>query len=221
MRNNNYKLFHGLAMVYVTMLLVSNTVAVKLIAFKGFVLPAGIICFPIAYIFGDVLTEVYGYEKTKSVIWWGFACLALMSLVYYLAVIITPASFWDKQDAFSQLFGFVPRIAISSFVAYLVGSFLNAIIMSFLKVKTDGRYLWLRTISSTIVGEGVDSVIFNLSAFLFIFPLSDVLHIAFSGFVLKTLYEIIATPITYIVVAKIKKIEHEDVYDKGVSYKIF
>jgi len=218
---NNYKLFHGLAMIYVTMLLVSNTIAVKLIAFQGFVLPAGILCFPVAYIFGDVLTEVYGYKKTKSIIWWGFACLALMSIFYYLAIITTPASFWKKQEEFSQIFGIVPRIALSSFIAYLVGSFLNAYIMSLLKVKTNGKHLWLRTISSTIVGEGADSVVFNLSAFLFVFPFNDVLYIAFSGFILKTLYEIIATPVTYIIVNKIKSIEHEDVYDKNISYNPF
>ena len=121
-----FRLFHGLAMVFVATLMISNTIAVKVIDVGGFILPAGIICFPITYIFGDVLTEIYGYERTRSIIWWGFGCLALMSFFYYIATLLPNASFWNDQPAFQRLFGFIPRIAFASLIAYLIGSFLNA-----------------------------------------------------------------------------------------------
>lgn len=216
-----YRLYHAIGMLSVALLIISNTVAVKVVEIWGFVLPAGIICFPLAYIFNDVLTEVYGYEKTRSIIWWGFLALALTSIIYYVATILTPAPFWKEQESFAKLFGFVPRIAIASFLAYLVGSFLNSYVMSYMKIKTKGKYLWTRTIGSTIVGEGADSIVFNFVAFYGIFDLNNLLKIVISGFILKTLYEIIATPITYFVVNKLKKIESEDKFDHGISYNPF
>lgn len=216
-----YRLFHAVGMLSVALLIVSNTVAVKVVEIWGFVLPAGIICFPLAYIFNDVLTEVYGYEKTRSVIWWGFFALALTSIIYYVATILTPAPFWKDQESFAKLFGFVPRIAIASFLAYLVGSFLNSYVMSYMKIKTKGKHLWSRTIGSTIVGEGADSIVFNFVAFYGIFDFSNLIKIAISGFILKTLYEILATPLTYFVVNKLKKIENEDKFDHGISYNPF
>lgn len=216
-----YRLFHVMAIVFVTTLLVSNTIAVKVIQVWSFTLPAGILVFPVAYIFGDVLTEVYGYQRTRSVIWWGFFCLAVMSGFYYLASVLPPAAFWHDQAPFARLFGLVPRIAVSSFVAYLIGEFLNSTVLSKLKVRTGGRHFWLRAVSSTIVGQGADSVVFNLGAFAGIFPLPVVLFIAFSGFVLKSLYEVIALPLTYAVVMYVKRYEGVDVYDKGISYTPF
>lgn len=216
-----YRLFHVVAMVFVTMLLVSNTIATKIVDIAGFALPAGILCFPVAYIVNDVICEVYGYARTRSVIWIGFGCLALMSLLYYLATELPPAGFWDNQSAFQSIFGMVPRIATASFMAYLVGSFLNASIMSLMKVRMKGKYLWMRTIGSTIIGEGADSLIFNFIAFFGVFELSNVLYIAFSGFILKTIYEVIATPATYAIVRYLKRIENEDKYDIGISYNPF
>jgi hypothetical protein len=216
-----YRLFHAVAMVSVMCLIVSNTIAVKVIDLWGFVLPAGIICFPLAYIFNDVLTEVYGYEKTRSIIWWGFFCLALTSFFYYSSTLLTPASFWQDQEAYSKLFAFTPRIAIASFLAYLVGSFLNSYVISFMKVKTKGKHLWARTIGSTIIGEGADSIVFNTVAFAGIFPIENLLQIMLSGFVLKTAYEILATPLTYLVVGWLKKVESEDKFDVGANYNPF
>jgi len=216
-----YRVFTALAMIFCATLLVSNTIAVKIIHIYGFDLPAGIICFPVAYIFGDVLVEVYGYARTRRVIWYGFGCLALMSVFYYLAVLLPPAVFWKQQESFANLFGLAPRIALSSFVAYLVGSFLNAIVMSKMKLMTSGKFLWTRTIGSTIIGEGADSLVFNLCAFSFVFEMRQVIYIAFSGFVLKTLYEIVATPLTYIACAWLKRVETKDTFDHGVSYNPF
>lgn len=216
-----YRMFHVVGMVFVTCLLVSNAIAIKVISIWGFTLPAGIIIFPIAYIFGDVLTEVYGFQNTRTVIWWGFFCLAAMTLFFWLATLLPPAPFWKDQEAFAKLFGFVPRIAMSSFVAYLVGEFLNSVVMSRLKVVTEGRYLWLRAVSSTIVGEGADSLVFNFAAFYGVFPTASVAYIAFSGFVLKTLYEIVALPATYVICRKLKRVEGVDTYDRGINYSPF
>jgi len=217
-----YKHFHAVAMIFVASLLVSNTIAVKIISAWGFTLPAGIIVFPIAYIFGDVLTEVYGFRKSRSIIWWGFFCLAGMSFLYWLASVLPPAPFWKEQDKpFAQFFGFTPRIAVSSFIAYLVGEFLNSVVMSRLKIKTQGRHLWFRAVTSTIIGEGADSLVFNLCAFTGVFPIGTVFFIAFSGFVLKCLYEVVALPMTYVICAWLKRSEGIDTYDRGVSYTPF
>jgi len=216
-----YRYFHIVAMLFVASLLIGNTVAVKVITFAGFDIPAGILCFPIAYIVNDVLTEVYGYQKAKSVIWWGFISLAFMTLVYYLATILEPAGFWENQESFEKIFGVVPRIALGSLLAFLVGSFLNSIVLSKMKTRMQGKKLWMRTIGSTIVGEGVDSIIFNIIAFAGIFSFPQLLGIIWSGFLLKTLYEILATPLTYAVVGMLKRKEEEDRYDEGINYSPF
>lgn len=215
-----YRYFHIVAMLFVAALLVGNTVAVKVITFAGFAIPAGILCFPIAYIVNDVLTEVYGYHKAKSVIWWGFISLGFMTLVYFLATIIKPAVFWEHQSAFEKIFSFVPRIALGSLVAFLVGSLLNAFVLSKMKVAMKGKKLWARTIASTIIGEGADSIIFNLIAFAGIFSGNQLVTIILSGFILKTLYEIVATPLTYLVVNYLKKKEEIDFYDKDINYSV-
>lgn len=216
-----YRYFHIVAMLFIAALLVANTVAVKVITFAGFSIPAGILCFPIAYIVNDVLTEVYGYRKAKSVILWGFLLLGFMTLVYYLAAIIKPAVFWQHQPAFETIFSFVPRIALGSLVAFLIGSLLNSYVMSIMKVKMQGKRLWMRTIGSTIVGEGVDSIIFNVIAFVGIFANNDLIIIIVSGFLLKTIYEIIVTPLTYLVVGFLKRKEEVDKYDTDINYSPF
>lgn len=216
-----YRVFHGLAMLFVATMLVSNTVAVKIIDLGGLQMPAGIICFPIAYIFNDVFVEVYGYEKTRSVIWFGFACLAFMAGMYFLATLLPPAPIWQDEEAFGRLFGMTPRIAMASFVGYLVGSFLNAFVMSRMKVLTHGRHLWSRIIGSTIVGEAGDSILFNIVAFSGIFDFRQILFLGCSSFLLKTLYEVVATPLTYLVANWLKRVEMTDKYDHGVSYNPF
>ena len=224
MKNNNpkgYRYFHIVAMLFIASLIIGNTIAVKIITIAGFSIPAGILCFPIAYIVNDVLTEVYGYKKAKSVIWWGFISLGFMTLMYYLATILKPAVFWEHQEAFKLIFSFIPRIALGSLIAFLFGSLLNSYVLSKMKVKMGGEKLWMRTIGSTIVGEGADSIIFNIIAFGGIFAINDLITVIVTGFVLKTLYEIVATPLTYIVVGYLKNAEEVDKYDEDISYSPF
>ncbi len=145
-----------------------------------------------------------------------------MSLFYWLATQLTPAPFWkDDNAAFAKFFGFVPRIVLASLIAYFVGEFLNSMVMSRLKVKTAGKHLWFRAIASTVIGEGADSFIFNFVAFGGVFPIATVAYIAFSGFVLKTLYEVVALPLTYLIVPWLKRAEGVDTYDHGIVYTPF
>jgi len=216
-----FRHFHAVAMIFVTSLTIADTIAVKIISVGPFTLPAAIIVFPISYIFSDILTECYGYEKTRTVIWWGFFCLAGMSLMYWIATLLPPAPFWTDQEPFRRLFGLVPRIAMSSFVAYLVGEFLNSMVMSRIKVLMSGRHLWFRAVASTVVGQGADSAVFYTAAFAGIYPALTLLKIGVSAFVLKCAYEVIALPLTYVIVHWLKKAEGVDVYDNNVNYTPF
>jgi uncharacterized integral membrane protein (TIGR00697 family) len=206
----------ALAMIFVAMLLIANTIAVKIIHFGPFDVPAGILCFPITYIFGDILVEVYGYARTRLVIWTGLACLVFMAIFYYLSAIATPAAFWHGQEAWAQFFTMAPRIVAGSLAAYFAGEFVNAVIMSKVKLWTGGRFLWVRIIGSTIFGEGVDTVIFNAIAFLGVFEMHDLLWIMLSGYVLKVAYEVLATPLTYVVVGLLKRAEGVDHFDRNL-----
>jgi len=212
------RLFPVVGMIFVAFLLISNTIAVKIVEIWGFFLPAGILCFPVTYIFGDILTEVYGFRRSRLVIWTGFLCLLFMSLFYWGSTLLTPAPFWEAQESYARFFRLSPRIALASFIAYLVGEFSNSIVLSRMKILFRGRHLWMRTIGSTIVGEGIDSVIFNFSAFAGVFHLREVAYIALSGYVLKVAYEIVATPLTYAAVSFLKKFEGVDHYDHGIRY---
>lgn len=213
-----YRLFHAVAIMSVATLLISNTIAVKLFSIGSYSFPAGIIVFPVAYILNDVLTEVYGYEKTRSVIWIGFIALGLMVLCYTIATYLTPASFWKDQESFERLFKQTPRIALASLLGYLVGSFSNSFVLSRMKVLTKGKRLWTRTIGSTIIGEGADSFVFNFVAFAGIFATSDLLTVVISGFLFKVIFEIIATPLTYLIIGWLKRVENEDKFDVDVNY---
>lgn len=206
-----------LSMGFVTMLVVANTIAVKIVSLGPFNIPAGILCFPVAYIFGDVLVEVYGYARTRQVIWTGLACQVLMAAFYYLSAVLPPAPFWTGQESWRSFFTMSPRIALGSLLAYAAGEFSNAVVMSKLKLRTQGRYLWLRTIGSTVIGEGIDTLVFNVVAFAFVFSTGDLLSIIISGFVLKVSYEILATPLTYILVGWLKRLEEVDHFDKNLN----
>lgn len=202
-----------LAMVFGAMLLIANTLAMKIVAIGPFNIPAGILCFPITYIFGDVLVEVYGYARTRSVIWTGLTCQALMAAFYYLSTQLPPAVFWQGNDAWASFFAMSPRIVTGSLLAYFVGEFTNALVMSKLKIRLHGRHLWVRTIGSTVVGEGVDTVVFNLVAFAGVFAASDLASIMLSGYLLKVGYEVVATPLTYGIVGWLKRAERVDFFD--------
>lgn len=202
-----------LAMVFTAMLLIANTIAVKIVQIGPFSIPAGILCFPITYIFGDVLVEVYGYARTRRVIWTGLSCQVLMAGFYYLSAALPPAGFWQGQEAWSSFFSMSPRIVAGSLAAYFAGEFTNAVAMSKLKMRTKGRHLWVRTIGSTVMGEGVDTIVFNFVAFAGVFAAPELLSIIISGYVLKVAYEVLATPGTYWIVGWLKRKEGVDHFD--------
>jgi len=215
------KYFLYIAVLFVAVLMISNTVAVKLIQVGPFIFAGAIFIFPISYIFGDVLTEVYGYKATRKIIWSGFAVLVLMSLSYWFVQILPAPMFWQNQSAYEVILGAVPRIVIGSIIAYFAGEFSNSFVLSRMKIWSRGKYLWTRTIGSTIVGEGIDSVLFGVIAFAGTIPSSGLLTLIISGYLAKVAYEVILTPVTYLVVNKLKQAEGLDVYDKGVNYNPF
>ena len=209
-------------MLFVAMLLIANTIAMKIVKLGPFNIQAGILCFPLTYIFGDVLVEVYGYAKSRLVIWTGLLCQVFMAAFYYLSVLLPPASFWEGQEAWSSFFSLSPRIVAGSLIAYAVGEFLNAVVMSRLKIHTSGRFLWIRTIGSTIIGEGADTLVFNFIAFAWVFEFKNLFSIIISAYLLKVAYEIVATPFTYSIVAWLKRVEGVDHFDhKLKSYNPF
>jgi uncharacterized integral membrane protein (TIGR00697 family) len=213
-----------LTALFVTVLLTSNLIAVKIVAFGPLTLPAAVIVFPLSYLFGDVLTEVYGYATTRRVIWLGFAC-NLIFVLFILAAGALPGATgaWGATDqsAYTRILGFTLRLLLASFVAYLAGEFLNSFVMARLKIATQGRWLWTRTISSTLVGQGVDSAIFITGAFVGILPASVLLRTIVYQWLFKTAYEIVATPLTYAVVGFLKRRERQDPFDIGTDFNPF
>ena len=207
--------------IFVTTLIAANVTAVKLIDVFGLILPAGTIVFPINYIFGEVLTEVYGYRAARKTIWLAFTCNLVFVAAVYGAQVLPPASFWDGQASYERILGFTGRLIVASFCAYLVGEFANAYVLARLKVVTSGRWLWLRTISSTLVGQGIDSAVFVTIAFIGTIPISVLIGAVVTQWLAKSLYEALATPITYVVVGSLKRIEKLDVYDRDTSFSQF
>jgi hypothetical protein len=211
--------FLVLAALFVTCLITANVIAVKLVTFGFVVVPAAIFVFPVSYIFGDVLTEVYGYAWARRVIWLGFGCNLIFVFFAWLGQIMPPASFWNGQQSYVTILGAAPRILLASFAGYLAGEFVNSFIMSKLKVLTRGRWLWTRTISSTIAGEGLDTALFITIAFFgtpSFMPVIIVYHWA-----AKVVVEVAATPLTYVVVGWLKKVESVDVYDYATDFNPF
>jgi queuosine precursor transporter len=202
-------------------LLISNIASTKILLFWKFTFDGGTILFPLSYIFGDILTEVYGYQRTRKVIWTGFTAALLMSLVLWIVQILPPAPDWPNQTAYETLIGFVPRIVLASLAAYFAGEFVNSYILSRLKVIMKGKSLWVRTIGSTLVGEGIDTSIFCMIAFYKVLPGPLLVTVILSNYVFKCLIEILFTPVTYAIVRFLKKKEGVDVYDRGISYNPF
>ena len=220
-KNEFTPLFIVLGILFVTCLLISNIIAGKLIQVYGMVLPAAVILFPITYIFGDILTEVYGFKRSRLVIWTGFACNVLMVLVFCAVIALPHPSFWNGQDAYSTVLGMTPRLVIASLIAYFVGEFLNSVVLSKMKVLTNGRWLALRTIGSTVVGEGLDTLIFVSIAFFGVVPISVLIQMILLQYVWKVAYEVLLTPATYMVVHWIKRKEGIDSYDRDINYNPF
>jgi len=204
--------------LFITTLITANITAVKLVGLFGLVLPAAVVVFPISYICGDVLTEVYGYRVARRVIWLGFLCNLLAVVAIYLGGILPAAPFWEGQVAYETILGYTPRLLAASFLAYLVGEFANAIVLAKMKVTTNGRWLWSRTIGSTFIGQGLDSLVFIVLAFVGTIPASAMLAAIMTQWLVKSLYEALATPLTYVVVNRLKRSEGLDVYDRDTSF---
>lgn len=203
--------------VFITCLITANITAVKLVDFFGFILPAGVIVFPISYIAGDVLTEVYGFRRARQAIWLGFVCNLIAVFAIWLGGVLPAAPVWDGQGAYERILGYTPRLLLASFLAYLVGEFANSMVLSRMKVATGGRWLWSRTIGSTLVGQGLDSFIFVVVAFVGTVPPAVIVAAVVAQWIFKSLYETAATPLTYLVVNHLKRTEGIDVYDRDVS----
>jgi len=213
--------------VFVTSLVVSNLIAVKLIVVGPLTLPAAVVLFPLAYICGDVLTEVYGYKGARRAIWLGFACNLLAVVAVAIAGRLPASPIWtagvyqtpeQAQSAYDAMFGFSPRLLAASVSAYLLGEFLNAYVLARLKVATAGRWLWLRTIGSTLIGQAADSAVFITLAFAGILPTAALAVAVVSQWAFKTLYEAAATPLTYFVIGRLKRLEGLDPYDRDLRF---
>ncbi len=218
--NNDYysKWFVLTAAIFVTCLTTANIIAVKLVSLAGFILPAAIIIFPISYIVGDVLTEVYGYRQARQVIWLGFLCNLIAVVAIWLGGLLPAASFWDGQVAYERILGYTPRLLAASFIAYLIGEFSNAFVLAKMKIATRGRWLWTRTVGSTLVGQGLDSLVFITLAFVGTIPLDGLVSAIVTQWLAKSLYEAAVTPLTYGVVNFLKRQEGMDVYDYGTRF---
>jgi queuosine precursor transporter len=226
--NRQFKYYDFVMAAYVCVLLCSNLIGPAkettiLLPFGGSVtFLAGVLFFPISYIFGDILTEVYGYGRDRRVVWAGFAALAFASIMAAVVVHLPPSdASRANQAAVESIFGNTPRIVVASVTAFLCGTFINSYVLAKMKIWTQGRWLWTRIVGSTLCGELVDSIIFYLVAFYGRMPMSHLVAIMFTQYALKSGWEIIATPLTYRVVAFLKKAENEDYYDIGTNFTPF
>ncbi|MEI6280497.1 MAG: queuosine precursor transporter [bacterium] len=217
----NYKYLSIISVFFVSVLLISNVASTKIVDLKYFVFDGGTLLFPLSYIFGDILTEVYGYKRSRGVIWLGFFMALLMSVVFIIVGKLPPASDWHNQTAYDAILGLTPRIVIASLIAYFFGEFSNSFILAKMKMWTKGKWLWTRTIGSTVVGELVDSMLFILIAFTGILPSSLLFTLIISNYIFKTAVEILFTPVTYKVVKFLKLKEEEDYYDKDTNFNPF
>lgn len=207
------------AVLFITCLITANIIAVKVISLGSFILPAAIVIFPLSYILGDILTEVYGYRWARKVIWLGFLCNLIFVFFAWIGQILPPASSWEGQGAYESILGYTPRLLIASFSGYLVGEFANSFVLARMKILTRGHWLWSRTIGSTIVGQGLDTSIFITIAYIgtasFV-PVMILYH-----WLAKTIIEALATPLTYAVVNYLKGKEAVDTYDHQTRFNPF
>jgi hypothetical protein len=217
----DFRYFDILMALFVAVLLISNIASTKILVLWKFTFDGGTLLFPLSYIFGDVLTEVYGYRRSRKVIWTGFFAALLMSLVLWLVQVLPPAPDWPHQQAWESVAGFIPRIVAASLIAYFAGEFTNSFILSKLKIRMAGKKLWVRTITSTLAGEGIDTAIFCFIAFYGTLPGSLLVTVIISNYIFKSGIEILFTPVTYRMVSFLKKKEQTDVYDRGISYNPF
>ena len=217
-----FKYYDLIMAAFVTILLCSNIIgAEKVVSIAGFSFGAGILFFPLSYFFNDILTEVYGYARSRKVVWAGFGAMGFASFMSWVVVTLPPAQGWIHQNAYEVVFGQTPRIVIASLLAFFSGEFVNSYVLAKMKVFTTGRFLWMRTIGSTIAGEAADSLIFYPIAFYGFWPNDLLITVMITNYVIKVSWEVIATPITYKVIGFLKRKEHEDYYDRDTNFTPF
>jgi queuosine precursor transporter len=217
----SYKYLSTLLTFFVAILLISNVVGQKLCMIWGFKIGGANLLFPVTYIFGDVFTEVYGYAASRRAIWLGFICSFMLSAMGMIMVMLPPHPEWHNQEAYATIFWAVPRMVISSLVAYWCGEFSNSFTLAKLKVYTRGRHLWARTISSTVVGQLVDTTVFLSLAFYETLSLGSLVELIITSYSFKVIYEVAATPLTYWVVNSLKRAEGVDTYDFDTDFNPF
>ena len=217
-----FKYYDLIMAAFVTILLCSNIIgAEKVVTVAGFSFGAGILFFPISYFFNDILTEVYGYARSRKVVWAGFCAMGFASFMSWVVVSLPPAQGWIHQNAYEVVFGQTPRIVAASLLAFFSGEFVNSYTLAKMKLFTTGRFLWMRTIGSTIAGEAADSLIFYPVAFYGFWPNDLLITVMITNYIIKVSWEVIATPITYKVIGFLKRKEHEDYYDKDTNFTPF
>ncbi len=218
----HFRYFDYVMAAFVAILLLSNLIgAAKLATVWGFTFGAGILFFPLSYVIGDVLTEVYGYANARRCVWMGFGALIFMAFMSYVVVAMPAAEGWDGQAAYESVFGSTWRIVAASVLAFWAGEFVNSFVLAKMKIITKGKHLWARTIGSTVFGQGVDSLIFYPVAFLGIWTHEQVVTVMITNWLLKVLWEAALTPATYAVVGWFKQREGVDVYDTGIDFSPF
>lgn len=215
----SYKYLDIITGLFVAVLLISNVASSKITQIGSLSLDGGTFLFPLTYIFGDILTEVYGFKKARKIIWLGVFANLLMALTFMVVGLLPSAPDWPNQASYMAILGWTPRIVLASIVAYFAGEYSNSVILSKLKVITSGRWLWIRTIGSTLVGELIDSLLFVSIAFWGVLPNELLIALIISNYLFKTGVEIVFTPLTYVIVNFLKKREKEDCFDRNISYK--
>ncbi len=218
----NYRYYDFIMVAFVTILLTSNLIgAAKVCEWHGFTFGAGIFFFPLSYVFGDIMTEVYGYGRARKIVWAGFAAMIYATVMAEVIIRMPPSPIWPNQGALETMFGSTWRIVVASLTAYFIGEFTNSFVMAKMKVATKGKMLWMRTIGSTIAGEFVDSIIFYPVAFLGIWETSLVIKVMIGNYFLKVAWEVVMTPFTYKIVAFLKRAENEDYFDTDTDFTPF
>jgi len=217
----DFRYYELLVIIFIVVLLISNLVGQKICAFGPFRISGGQLLFPITYIFGDVFTEVYGYSASRRAIWLGFFASGLLAVMGMITVALPPAPDWPNQKAFETVFNFIPRLVVASLIAFWCGEFANSFVMAKMKILTSGRHLWTRTVGSTVVGQAVDTFVLMVIAFGGSLNTSLIVNLIVSGYLGKVLYEVLATPFTYLIVNGLKKAEGLDPFDYGTEFNPF